>query len=329
MVRRGDLVLATQGRAFWIVDDLSPLRQYSASQVDADLHLYEPARAYRRTPTRGEHTGGEMFSPSAPEGALIYYALGKSPAVEEREVVLEILNSAGKVLRRLATNIDTGKKSGSASYALSAKAGVNRALWDLRTAPTAEINDYVFVVGAGAGRKFVRGYHVAPGTYRLRLTHGDAVHESAVEVAWDPINDYDPARIAEQQQAVVEAFEMVDAVYRRLAALPALKSKLELHRTKAAAAGAKELTESAQALLNDLNAWRESVSSPEVTNGQDLLQSPPKLEASLASLYGTINEAILGLTQGQRDRLADLRPRWEAAIKAWERIEARIAGLNN
>ena len=331
MVRRGDLVLATQGRAFWIVDDLSPLRQYAASQVDADLHLYEPARAFRLTPTRGRNAGGEMFAPSAPDGALIYYALGSEPALDEDEVVLEILDSDGNVIRRLATDADTGNAGGGygVGYALPAEAGLNRALWDLRTAPTAKVVNYPFLSGAGGGGP-IAGYRVAPGTYGLRLTHGDTVRESAVEVAWDPVNDYDPARIAEQQRAVAEAFDMLDAIYRRLAALPDLRAQVELRRKLAAAAGDSNLAESARALLDDLDAWRDSVSTPEATNTQDVLHFPPKLEAFLANIYGIVDAAVLGLTRGQRDRLVDLRPRWQAAMDDWDRIVGeRVAGFND
>jgi predicted component of type VI protein secretion system len=324
-------VLATQGRAFWIVDDLSPLRQYAASQVDADLHLYQPARAIRLTPTRGRNAGGDMFAPSAPNGALIYYALGSEPTLEEDEIVLEILDSDGNVIRRLATDVAIGNEGGGGgvTYALPAEAGLNRALWDLRTAPTAKVVNYPFLAGSGSGLP-VAGYHVAPGTYRLRLTRGDTVRESAVEVAWDPINDYDPARIAEQQRAVAEAFDMLDAIYRRLAALPDLRSQVEMRRKLAEAAGDSELAESARTLLDDIDAWRDSVSTPEATNTQDVLHFPPKLEAFLANIYGIIDKAVLGLTRGQRDRLEDLRPRWEAAIDAWDQIiEERVAGFND
>ena len=320
MVRRGDLVLATQGRAFWIVDDLSPLRQYAASQVDADLHLYQPAPAVRLTPTRGRNAGDEMFAPSAPDGALIYYALGSAPTLDDNEVVLEILSSDDKVIRRLATDFANRKEGG--AYALPAEAGLNRALWDLRTAPTVEVVNYPFLSGAGGGGP-VEGYRVAPGTYRLRLTRGDTVRESALEVAWDPVNDYDPARIAEQQLAVAEAFDMLDAIYRRLAALPELRAQVEMRRKHAEAAGDSKLTESARALLGDLEAWRDSVSTPKATNTQDVLHFPPKLEAFLANIYGIVDAAVLGLTSGQRDRLADLRPRWEAAIDAWDRLVER------
>ncbi len=329
MVRRGDLVLATQGRAFWIVDDISPLRQYDPSQVVADLHLYEPAPAFRLTPTRGRNTGGEMFAPTAPEGAVIYFALDSEPAPDESEIVLDILDADGDVIRRLTTYAASGKNGGSASNALPAKAGLNRALWDLRTAPTAEVRTYPFVVGAEPGRKSAAGYHVAPGTYRLRLTDGDEVRESAVEVAWDPVNDYGPERVAEQQLAVAEAFDMLDSIYRRLDALPGVRSGVELRYKAAAEAGDAELAQYTQVLLDDIDTWRDSVSTPEATNTQDVLHFPPKLEAFLANIYGIIDEAVLGLTQGQRDRLADLRLRWQAAMEDWEQIEQRIAGLSN
>jgi len=235
------------------------------------------------------------------------------------------------VIRRLATNADTGNAGGGngVDYALPAEAGLNRALWDLRTAPTVEL-DYAFVMGAGFGQKSVAGYHVAPGTYRLRLTYGDTVRESAVEVAWDPINDYDPTRIAEQQQAVAEAFDMLDSIYRRLAALADLRSQVEVRRTVAEAAGDEELAESARALLDDLDAWRDRVSTPDVKAAQDQVGLPPKLEAFLANIYRIIDEAVLGLTRGQRDRLADLRPRWQAAMDDWDRLVGeRVAVFND
>ena len=84
MVRRNDLVLATQGRAFWVVDDVSPLRQYAPEQQGNTLHLYEPSVAYRLTPTRGSNGGGESFAPSAPNGAVIYYSLAEELDLEEQ-----------------------------------------------------------------------------------------------------------------------------------------------------------------------------------------------------------------------------------------------------
>ncbi|MDZ7684490.1 MAG: hypothetical protein U5O39_05375 [Gammaproteobacteria bacterium] len=330
MVRRGDLVLATQGRGFWIIDDISPLRQYDPSHADTDLHLYEPTQAWRLTPTTGRYAGGEMVAPSAPEGALIYYTFGSEPDLDEEQLVLEILDSDGKIIRRLTTDADTGKAGGGRGvhYALPAEAGLNRAVWNLRTAPSTDEFDRPFVLGA-RGRLPVPGYHVAPGTYRVRLTYGDTVRESTVEVAWDPVNDYDPDQIAEQQQVVAEVFEMLDAVYRRLAVLADVRSQVEERLKFARKAKDAERVGSARALLDDLDAWRYRVSTPEVTAPEEPIQYPARLEASLEYLQRVVDEAVLGLTQGQRDRFADLRPQWQAAMDDWQwLIEERIPAFN-
>ena len=153
MVRRGDLVLATQGRGFWVIDDIEPLRQYTEEQ-QSTVHLYDPRVAYRLTPTRGSNGGGATFAPSAPTGALIYYSLPEELDLDDGSVKLEILDASGEVIRTLETNADTGVEGGGSGirYALPAQKGINRAAWDLRRKATPEI-DYRFLFGVPRGAK--------------------------------------------------------------------------------------------------------------------------------------------------------------------------------
>ncbi len=331
IVRRGDLVLATQGRAFWVVDDISPLRQYAADQPRAALHLYAPSLAWRLTPTRGRNSGGESSAPSAPDGAVIYYALAAAADLGEQKVTIEILDESGAILRTLETSEDEGVEGGGSgtAYALPAEAGINRAVWDLRTQPTVEI-DYPFLFGASRDQKRLGGYRVAPGSYRVRLTHGDEVVEQPLEVRWDPINDYDAERIAEQQRLAAETFAMIDGLYRRIASLLEIRKQVALRKALADRAGDAARAASAGELLDALDAWRDDVSTPARTSFQDVLHFPPRLDAFLAYLFQNVDEAVLGVTEGQRERYADLRPRWQAAIDAWQRlIDEDVAPFND
>ncbi len=331
IVRRGDLVLATQGRAFWVVDDISPLRQYAADQPRAALHLYAPSLAWRLTPTRGRNSGGESSAPSAPDGAVIYYALAAAADLGEQKVTIEILDESGAILRTLETSEDEGVEGGGSgtAYALPAEAGINRAVWDLRTQPTVEI-DYPFLFGASRDQKRLGGYRVAPGRYRVRLTHDDEVVEQPLEVRWDPINDYDAERIAEQQRLAAETFAMIDGLYRRIASLLEIRKQVALRKALADRAGDAALAASAGELLDALDAWRDDVSTPARTSFQDVLHFPPRLDAFLAYLFQNVDEAVLGVTEGQRERYADLRPRWQAAIDAWQRlIDEDVAPFND
>ncbi len=331
IVRRGDLVLATQGRAFWVVDDISPLRQYAADRPRAALHLYAPSLAWRLTPTRGRNSGGESSAPSAPDGAVIYYALAAAADLGEQKVTIEIFDESGAILRTLETSEDEGVEGGGSgtAYALPAEAGINRAVWDLRTQPTVEI-DYPFLFGASRDQKRLGGYRVAPGSYRVRLTHGDEVVEQPLEVRWDPINDYDAERIAEQQRLAAETFAMIDGLYRRIASLLEIRKQVALRKALADRAGDAALAASAGELLDALDAWRDDVSTPARTSFQDVLHFPPRLDAFLAYLFQNVDEAVLGVTEGQRERYADLRPRWQAAIDAWQRlIDEDVAPFND
>jgi photosystem II stability/assembly factor-like uncharacterized protein len=327
MVRRNDLVLATQGRAFWVIDDIAPLRQYAVAHETAAAHLYDPSPAVRLTPTRGRNSGGESFAPSAPDGAVIYYALAEALDLEEQELKIEILDDSGNVIRTLQTDEEKGIEGGgeNASFAIPAEKGINRITWDLRSKPTTPV-DYEFIFGAARGDKEIQGYTVGPGTYGLRLTYGDIVQESTLEVRWDPINSYDEQRILEQQEFVARAFAMIEGIYKRVNSLQGIHQQVELRKSLAEDAENDEMVAAAETLLADLKQWQESVTTPHRGNGQDVLNFPPKLDAFLTGILQQADAAILGVTQGQRDRLADLEPQWEEAMQSWDTlIENNVA----
>ena len=319
MVRRGDLVLATQGRGFWVVDDIAPLRQYAADHETETAHLYDPSMAYRLTPTRGRNGGGESFAPSAPTGAVIYYALADEPDLEEQELSIEILDAAGTVIRSLKTDQDKGIEGGgsNASVAIPAETGINRITWDLRRKPITSV-DYSFLFGAARGDKAIQGYTVAPGTYGVRMTYGDVVQESTVEVEWDPINHYNDRAIKDQQQFLAGAYSMLDTIYKRIDGLQTIQKQVELRKSIAEDMNDDDLVQRSETLLETLKEWQESVTTPNRGNGQDVLNIEPTLDAFLTILYQEADSAVLGVTQGQRDRLNDLEPEWTAAMQRWE-----------
>jgi hypothetical protein len=327
MVRRNDLVLATQGRAFWVLDDIAPLRQFASAHETAVAHLYDPSLAYRLTPTQGRNGAGESFAPSAPDGAVIYYSLAEEADLEEQELTIEILDDSGDVIRTLKTDKEKGVEGGgeNASYTIPAEKGINRITWDLRRNPTTSV-DYEFIFGAARDDKEIQGYTVAPGTYGVRLAYGDVVQESTVEVQWDPINSYDEQKVREQQRFLAGTFAMIDGIYKRVNSLLNIRKQVDIRKSLADEAGDDEMVEAAEALLVALKQWQEMVTTPHRGNNQDVLNFAPQLDAFLTGIYQQADAAVLGITQGQRDRLADLEPQWAEAMESWETlIETDVA----
>jgi hypothetical protein len=156
----------------------------------------------------------------------------------------------------------------------------------------------------------------------VRLQQGDTVLEQPLQVTWDPVNRYDAQAIAEQQAFLAETWGMIDALYRRLGSLLSLQKQVELRKTLASEAGDDASAEAAEALLDALSTWQRSVSTPDRETFQDVLNFAPRIDTFLINVYQQADSAVLGLTRGQRERLQDLRPDWQAAIEAWDALLA-------
>ena len=200
---------ATHGRAFWILDDLTPLRQAAADM--ADITLYAPQRAVRLfypEQVDSRHPVGQ----NPPAGALIDYVFKVAP---KGEVSIDILGADGKVLRHMSsakTNKQVQPQEWPdqivASDLIPAKAGMNRLVWDLR------MDDPVQIPGAVYSDQAPRGPIVAPGTYTVRLTAGGESRTAPIIVFADPRVAASGPAIAAKTAMAVTAWADIDALHR-------------------------------------------------------------------------------------------------------------------
>ncbi len=313
VTHRGDLAIATQGRAFWVLDDLSPFRAFEAAD-DTATRLYPTPLAYRTVDAGGGYSSG-FISPNPPVGAVLHYVLAEAPDLEEMPVSIEIKGVDGAVLRTLKADPKKGPDGGgsASSYALPAKKGLNRAVWDLRT-DSVHLVDGLFSIGGGQD-KIIEGRHVGPGRYALTLVVGEERYEGAVEVAWDPRLDIPADRIRQQQNMVTEAQDMLDELMRSIAALRSVKAQAEAHKALAKEVGGSEaLSEAADQVIEAIAEWETSVVSAERTNFQDVLNFPDKLSTDLQGVFGAFDGAVAGPTAGMAARMTDVRASFRDAM---------------
>ena len=325
-VQDKDLVMSTQGRSFWIIDDISPLRQYAKAQQQDTVHLYKPSLAYHFTAVGDDAVPRPFNSPNPPVGAVFYYSLSEELDLSEQTLQVEILNSHGKIIRSLQTDEEVGNEGGEGEngYKLPAEKGINRAAWDLAVAPLSVVPG---LFGADEG---VGGYTVPPGTYTLRLSLGDQVQEQPVELRWDPNFNYDAAALAEQQSMVSKIYDMLDELYQSVVSIQNAKEQAEIRAQLTENVDSmKAKHEAAKALVKAIEDWEKTVINRDRSNGQNVLQHPPKLDYFLSTLLGTANGATQGLTQGIRARFNDLEPAWQAAMAARDKLIAEdLANFN-
>jgi photosystem II stability/assembly factor-like uncharacterized protein len=229
-----DLVIATHGRSFWILDDVTPLRQITPEMSKSGTYFFAPQTAMRvrsdvghDTPIPAEEPAGQ----NPPAGAIFDYYLG-APA---KDVTLEILDSGGKVVRRFTSNDKPFEGDNSVAFTsswfvapprLETTAGEHRFVWDLRYPdPPSLRKNYDLSAVAGVGIKGLpRGPLVLPGTYQVRLTAHGQTFTQPLAVKLDPrlkVSGPDLQKQLELEMQITAAMQQAYAALQQRGKIPA------------------------------------------------------------------------------------------------------------
>ena len=301
VIHDDDLVLATHGRSFWILDDISPLRQATGAARNAAVWLYDPAPAWRvhSTPAPKEApTSGQ----NPPPGAIIYFNVKEKP----KAAGLEILDASGHLVRRyssaepvpLEEPLDPDDEK--PKNQLEIKPGMNRFVWDLRYEGAPRVKDYYLFEYEGGSK----GPMALPGKYQVKLTVDDKVLTAPLELKLDPRVKASPADLEQQFATLTRIHGEMTRVYTAANQVVDLRAQLQdLHKRLKLA----EL----QALDEKLGALQERLLNLKIQANEDSLNYGLGVDGSLASLALIV------------DSESDSAPT-EAALKQFERVKAEV-----
>ncbi len=309
-VHGDDLVIATHGRAFWIMDDVSPLREAAEIAASpAEYALLKPSTAYRVRPQAFAGTPmpkDEPMAISAPFGAYIDYLLRIAPA---QAVTLDIYNANDELVRHYSSldeppPVDLGKLTVAPEWAatpstLSAARGAHRFVWPLRYPAPAILGD---------GRRPAEGVWAPPGTYKVVLTVDGARLVQPLTVLPDPRVKLDTTAYAEQF-AFARQIEQLRATVET--ALDDAESRLP-KLTGAPLARAVEM-------VGRAGNYSANVGTP---NEPQPTTSLRFLADALQRLFDAVNGADAAPTQDARASFAKLKPAAEGAVARWKEFAA-------
>ena len=339
VIHDNDIVVATHGRSFWILDDITPLRQLTPDLQQAAVHLFKPAAAIRvrrslntDTPLPADEPAGE----NPPDGAIIDYSLGSAA----KDVAIEIVDSSGRVARRFSstdkpwiTPEELAKQAIPPYWVkmpqvLATTPGMHRWVWDLHyTAPTALESQYPISAVPYATPRHPLGPYAAPGNYTVRLIADGRTIEAPLTVTLDPRVTVPAAGIAQMFDAEMRLADMLNrssqAVLKARAMLAQLGKGKEALRTELTTvlSGAKEPEARAAA--------QRPAKTTEATPQQQPAapaEPPPTLEGvqgDVASLYEAIQRADAAPTAAQMNAINATAAKFDAIMKRWEKIAPR------
>ena len=288
--REKDLVAATQGRAFWVLDDLTMLHQV-ADAAKADAYLFKPENAYRMAGGGGGGGGrpAGALGQNPPGGAVIYYYSKTKPA---SEVTLEILDATGKSINKFTSRASTGPSAPAASEEqgffggggprrVPGEAGLNRFVWDLRYPEATRFPGLIMWAGNTSGPR------VAPGTYQVKLTVDGKTMTQSFEVTKDPRLETTQADFAKQLDLLLKIREKFSETSEAILQIREARKQIEdiTNRVKEQPNG-KAVFEAASSLKAKLTAVEEELYQTKNQSSQDPLNYPIRLNNKLAALMG-------------------------------------------
>ena len=327
-VAHGDLIVATSGRAFWVLDDLELLRQYEGAPQAAQL--YQPAEVLLENGGSELNYAGPDFDGTHPlrgvnpaTGMVLYYYLPE--AGEDQTVELTIRDAGGMAVRRLSSQPDAGYPSYAggppAEPTLPYEAGLNRFVWDLRH-PVMKGVPTVYIEGS------YRGHKAAPGTYQLELKVNDELLRTEGRILPNPRYDLTAEDYATYHAFMTEAEAQLNAMHalvnfnwRLRDQLIALLDRLDEEHTALHAEG--------RALVDRMTAWDSEMVQRKSKAYDDVENFPNKFTAEYLFALNHAESSLPRVNQPTYARLAELNAQWEQLRSEGEEIVKKaVPALN-
>ena len=282
VVKDNDLVAATHGRSFWILDDLTPLHQLGDSVARASRFLFTPRNPYRMGGGGGFGGAASGVGANPPSGAVVFFYLKDKPD-STALVQLDILDARDSLIRRFTTR---PREPGDS---LRVRAGMNRFVWNLRYPEASRFPGMIFWAGGTQGPVAV------PGTYKVRLTAGDWSQTRSFALQRDPRVTTSPEDYQRQFDLLIRIRDRVSAANDAVKRIRDVKEQLDGAATRARGlgdpGGGRRIAQLADSIKARLSAVEAEIYQVKNRSNQDPLNYPIRLNNKIAALAGVVASA--------------------------------------
>ncbi len=319
VVKDDDLVVATHGRSFWVLDDITPLRQLSTQSAKADVILYQPQTALRLH-YPDEFDKRQPVGDNPPPGAIINYYFKTAP---KEEVSLEILDSSGKVVRHLSSK---EKKEGEQPpewpdrverlKTIPANEGMNRFAWDLRYDDPIQIPG-AFYFGVGP-----RGPLALPGDYQVKLTVGGKSQTAPLHLAIDPRTKGAEAALQKQLTLAMQVNDCMSRLHQAVNEIRDLRSQIQtLHKRFGDDSRLKSSLAAADDLDHKMSEIEQKLIQVNMKGSEGNLAFPNMLNERFETFSHIIEAGDTEPTKPQLDVFQTLSAQLEEQLTKWTQLK--------
>jgi hypothetical protein len=302
-IKDDNLIVATQGRSFWVLDDLTPLAQLDEVAANADFHLYQPAAAWRMGgSSRTSRTEGQNH----PGGVNFHLYLSEEAARDSTPMMLTVLQDGDTIRSWSTTSKDDENK-------LDLKAGGQTINWDMRYPDGVKVPGMI-LWWAGAG-----GPMALPGDYRVAFSYGEREQVRDFIIKADPrVQASEEDRLA-QFTFMKEVQDKASEAHQTIIDLRKLRDQIKDFQDRVEDDG---LTARGQAIVDSLTAIEETLYQTQNKSGQDPLNFPIRLTNKLAHLNSLAGIGTFRPTASAYEVKNELTEQIDAELEKYRRIVA-------
>jgi len=324
IIKHNDVIVATSGRSFWVLDDWELVRQYNSTK--GELQLFQSAEVVLSTGGSSLNSNNSdgtnpLYGVNPATGAVLYYHL---PKLEEKTpLTLTIKDAKGRIVNAFTSTKDSSFKS----YAggppsppiLSLKKGLNRFVWDLH-----------HTIMPGVPKAYIegsyRGHKSIPGTYTMELTYSDETLTQELVIKANPLypstlEDYKTydSFMSEMEASFMDMHHKVNRIYKAKTQISKILGQLKEEKIKS----------QGEKLLQKMTAWDEDMVQRKSKAYDDVENFPNKFTANYLFLINHCESSLPRINQPSRDRKEELDQQWATLkIRAVEIMETDVPVFN-
>ncbi|SEF67420.1 Uncharacterized protein SAMN05421819_0775 [Bryocella elongata] len=323
--REDDMVIATQGRGFYVMDDMPLVRSLPGGKLsDEPVHLYAPKATYRYIGGGGFGGGGAAaLGKNPPAGVGIYYSFKEAP---KGDIVIRIKDSDGKLVNEFtskpepkepeALEEDEGRR---ATPKPTKKAGLNHYVWNLRYTDLVHFPGLIYWAAGNQGPQ------VVPGTYTIELTADGHTEKQTVLVKPDPRVPTTPEEYKKQLDLALQIADRTNAANNAVITIRAQKKQLDSFATSSIPQVASE----AKRISAELDVVENELYQTKLRANEDALNFPIKLNNKLAAMVGVVSQSDTAPTEQSYAVFKDLNAQLQVQLDKLAAIESKDIGAFN
>ncbi|MEY3432444.1 MAG: hypothetical protein RL131_380, partial [Bacteroidota bacterium] len=307
-IKNNDLVVATQGRALWILDDLSLIQQMNPSLKNKSLHVYDVQPTYRM-PSTQSRWGGPSSTPAnvaqnPAKGVAIHFY---TPEVSDStSASVAIFDQSGNLINRYSSSSKTN--------AVKLNKGANQFIWNMLYPETEKLDDLILWNG-------VPGNILAiPGSYTAVVRVGVDSVKLAFTILPDPNYACSPADYASQLNFLLDVQKKFNQTMKGIKDIRSARTQMQDFVSKQGKECPKEIKQLADSISKKLTAIEETLHQTKAKSSQDVLNYPIRLDDKLSGVFDMANSGNMAPSKQAKDVYAELSVQVDAAITTLQGI---------